>query len=206
MGDRQPGDRPAGRGRGGLTSLTTVSGTVGQWTGNDDMILDGFTLTGSSSTSATTVKFPAHLGQQIQKAVKPGSSVSVTGYTNKGRDGESRFNMTSLTAGKTTVFDTPAVRPAPPTDAPAMVTETGKIADYRLDRGGRVNGLVLDNKTVIQVPPHVVAQLTTLATKGVAITVQGYPKILRDGQVQLTKTNILRASVLTINGQQYLVR
>lgn len=202
---RDHGQGPDRRQHGGLTSLTTVSGTVGQWTGNDDAILDGFTLSSSSGTP-TTVKFPPHLGQQVQKAIKTGSSVSVTGFSETTPQGETRFRMNSLTAGKTTVFDAP---PAPRTTAPetpTMTTVTGKISDYRLNRDGRVSGLVLDDKTVVSIPPHVAYQLTDLAKKGSAITVQGYPKILHDGQVQLEKVNILRASVLTINGQQYLVR
>ncbi|GAB4049947.1 hypothetical protein [Spirosoma litoris] len=189
----------------GLTSLTTVSGTVGQWIGNDDAILDGFTLNAGSGP-ATTVKFPAHLGQQVQKAIKTGSNVSISGYSVNGTNGENVFRMNSLTAGRTTVFDTPPTHPATAPETPALVTATGKIADYRLDRGGRVNGLVLDDKTIVSIPPHVAYQLTDLAKKGSTITVQGYPKSLREGQVQLEKMNILRASVLTINGQQYLVR
>ncbi|GAB3020204.1 hypothetical protein [Spirosoma pulveris] len=209
--DADRGARANGQGPGrnhrfeGLTSLTTVSGTVGQLVGNDDAILDGFTLnTGSGPT--TTVKFPPHLGEQVQKAIKVGSTVSVTGYTDKTPDGESLFRMNSLTAGKVTVDDAPPVRPATPPTPPALTTVTGKIADYRLNRGGRVNALVLDNKTVVSIPAHVAYQLTDLAKKGNTITVQGYPKQVREGQVQLDKVNVLRASVLTINGQQYLVR
>ncbi|WP_338871638.1 hypothetical protein WBJ53_25920 [Spirosoma sp. SC4-14] len=189
-------------GRGGaLTALTSVTGTVGQWTSNDDGILDGFTL----SDSPTTIKFPPHLGEQVQKALKPGSAVSVTGYTEASPEG-SRFHMTSLMAGKTTVVSGPPVVSATPPAPPALVTETGKITDYRFGRDGRVNGFVLDNKTIVRVPPHVAYQLTNLVTKGSTITVQGYSKNLRDGQVQLSKINSLNASVLTINGQQYLVR
>ncbi|MBD2754994.1 hypothetical protein [Spirosoma validum] len=201
-------DREQGPGRkqaNGLTSLTTVSGTVGQWTGNDDAVLDGFTLTGSSG-AATTVKFPAHLGQQVQKAIRSGSSVNVTGFAETTPQGETRFRMNSLTAGKTTIYDAPPTPRTSTPETPALATVTGKIADYRLNREGRVSGLVLDDKTIVSIPPHVAYQLTDLAKKGSAITVQGYPKILNEGQVQLEKVNILRASVLTINGQQYLVR
>ncbi|GAB4041102.1 hypothetical protein GCM10028809_67410 [Spirosoma gilvum] len=188
----------------GLTSLTTVSGTVGQWITNDDSVLDGFTI--GTGSAATTVKFPSHLGKQIQQAVKPGTSVSVTGYSDTTPKGETIFLLNSLTAGKTTVTHTPPTRPTTPPQPPALTTATGKIADYRLDREGRVNGLVLDDKTIVTIPPHVAYQLTNLAKKGNTVTVQGYPKSLHDGQVQLEKLNILRASVLTINGQQYLVR
>lgn len=197
-----PPHGPLGRAN-GLISLTTVSGTVGQLTGNDDAIFDGFTLNSGSGT--TTVKFPPHLGQEIQKAVKPGTTVSVTGYSDAAPGGETPFRMNSLTVGKTTIQNAP---PAIQTTRPAetLTTVNGKITDYRFDRSGRVNGLVLDDKTIIRIPGHAAYQLTNLATKGTAITVQGYPRTLREGQVQLEKLNIIRASVLTINGQQYLVR
>jgi hypothetical protein len=200
MGDHRRGDGRAG----GLTALTTVSGTVGQLTGNDDTIFDGFTLTGTPSVTA--VSFAPHLGQQVQRAIKPGTAVSVTGFADRNRDGNTRFRLISLTAGKTTVLDAPPVRPATPPTAPTMTTLTGKIADYRIDRRGQVNGLVMSDNTVVQVPPHVAYQLTNLATKGTTVTVQGYARPLREGQVQLRPVTILRASVLTINGQQYLVR
>ena len=199
------GQRPDRGERDGLTSLTTVSGTVGQWIGNDDAILDGFMLT-SGSGSPTPVKFPPHLGQQVQKAIKSGSSVSVTGFSETTPQGETRFRMNSLTAGKTTVFDAPPTPRTTTPETPTLTTVTGKISDYRLNRDGRVSGLVLDDKTIVSIPPHVAYQLADLAKKGSAITVQGYPKTIHDGQVQLEKVNILRASVLTINGQQYLVR
>ncbi len=201
---RGPGrDRDRG-GRGhGLMSLTTVTGTVGQLVGNEDFILDGFVL---NSNPTMTVGFAPHLGQQVQQAIKPGTTVSVTGFADKNREGESRFRLISLTAGKTTVLDGPPVRPATPPTAPTMTTATGKITDYKLDKRGTVNGLVLSDNTIIRIPPHVAYQLTNLATKGTAITVQGYTRPLGDGQVQLQRTNILRASVITINGQQYLVR
>lgn len=188
----------------GLTTLTTLTGTVGQWVGNDDAILDGFTINTGSST--TTVKFPPHLGQQVQKAVKPGSSISVTGYSETGPQSNANFRMNSLTSGKTTVTDAPPTPQTTTPETPTLTTVSGKILDYRLNRAGRVSGLVLDDKTVVTIPPHVAYQLTDLAKKGSAVTVQGYPKSVRDGQVQLEKVNILRASVLTIGGQQYLIR
>ncbi|MEZ0542072.1 hypothetical protein [Fibrella arboris] len=186
----------------GLLPLTTVTGSVGELTGNDDYILNGFTLTGGSKPM--TVQFAPHLGKQVQQTIKAGSSVSVTGFADTRPDGESRFHMTSLTAGKTTITDAPPATPPAPV-APVMSTITGKITDYKLDRSGRVNGLVI-NDNLVHVPPHIAYQLTNLAKKGTDITVQGYTRTLGEGQVQLQKANILRASVLTINGQQYLVR
>ena len=206
-GLRDPQGSP-GRDR-GLTALTTITGTVGQLTGNDDFIVDGFTLKNASGT-LTTVKFPAHLGQSIQQAIKSGGTISVTGFSDLTPDGENRFRMTSLTAGKTTILDAPPTALPTPPPAPTVSTLTGKVADYQLDREGRVNGFMLttsgDTKTIVRIPAHVAFQLSTLLSKGGTVTVQGYSKIPHEGQVQLEKVNILRPTVLTINGQQYLVR
>ena len=96
--------------------------------------------------------------------------------------------------------------PAGPPPTPTLTTVTGKITDYKVGRDGRVNGLVLSDNSIVRIPSHVAYQLTNLAKKGTDVTVQGYANQPREGQVQLQKVNILRASVLTINGQQYLVR
>lgn len=218
QGDRKMGDRRAGgrreglrnRGdRGGLTALTTLTGTVGELKGNDDFILDGFTLK-TASGSTTIVKFPAHLGQSVQQAIKSGSSVSVSGIAETSPSGENRFRMTSLTAGKNTVMDAPPVMRQNPPSPPTVSTLTGKVADYQFDREGRIKGLMLttsgDSKTIVRIPADVAFQLSTLLSKGGTVTVQGYSKIPHEGQVQLEKVNILRPTVLTINGQQYLVR
>ena len=200
-GDNQEPGRNQPR---GLTSLTTVSGTVDSWTRNDDALLDGFTL--NMSSGPMTVKFPPHLGQQMQKTLKPGSTVSITGFTEKTPQGESRFRMNSLTSGKATLSDAPPVPKTDTPETPVLTTVTGKITDYRRNQDGRVTGLVLENKTRVNIPPHVAYQLTDLAKIGSTITVQGYPKLVHEGEVQLEKVTILRASVLTIGGQQYLVR
>ncbi len=186
-----------------MTSLTTLTGSVGQLTANDDGILNGFTL--NSSGTPTTVRFGAHMGQQVNAAVKAGNRVTVMGYNQISPLGESIFKLVKLDAGNTQIVDTPPAAPQTPM-TPTRRTVTGKVADYQLDREGRANGLILSDQTVVKVPPHVAYQLSTLAPKGSAITVDGYAQPLGDGQVQLRKRAILRASVLTLNGQSYLVQ
>lgn len=186
-----------------MTSLTTLSGSVGQLTANDDGILNGFTM--NANGTATNVRFAAHMGQQVNAAVKAGSRVTVTGYNQVSPQGESVFKLVKLDAGNTQLVDTPPSAPQTPV-TPTRKTVSGKVADYQLDRDGRVNGLILSDQTVVKVPPHVAYQLASMAPKGSAITVDGYAKPLGDGQVQLQKRAILRASVLTLNGQSYLVQ
>jgi len=187
----------------GMTALTTVTGKVKQFTGNEEEILDGLTLTTASTTTA--VRFSPHLGQSISGAVKPGDQLSVSGYSEVTPEGESIFHLVSLTNGKTTITETP---PTPPASlpVPTRTTVSGKVTDFQLDRQGRVNGLWLSNQTLVKVPPHVAGQLVTLAPRQTEVTVEGNVQPLMEGQVRLQKRNVIDASQLTVNGQSYLIR
>ncbi|GAB3257815.1 hypothetical protein GCM10027347_20630 [Larkinella harenae] len=187
----------------GMISLSTVSGTVQQLTGNDESILDGFTLGTGSSTVA--VRFPSHLGQSISAVAKAGSPVTVSGFSETTPEGESFFHLINLTAGKTTITDTPPT-PLAGLPVPSLKTFEGKVAEFLLDKQGRTKGLLLTDQTLIKVPPHVADQLVGLVPKGSSISVSGYLKPLADGQVQLKKQTIVQATQVTINGQTFLVR
>ncbi|CCH00228.1 hypothetical protein FAES_2219 [Fibrella aestuarina BUZ 2] len=186
-----------------IMSLTTLSGTVGQLTANEDGILNGFTL--NTNATPQPVRFSTHLGQQVEAAIKAGSRVTVMGYNKVSPQGETLFQLVKLDAGKTQLVDAPPAIPQPPT-TPSRQTISGKVTDFQLDREGRANGLVLTDGTVVKMPPHVAGQLTTLAPKGSTVTVDGYAQPLGDGQVQLQKHTIVRASVLTVGGQSYLIQ
>lgn len=187
----------------GMVALTTMSGTIQQFTANDESVLDGLTLNTGSKTVA--VQFPAHLGQAIQAAGKSGSKVTVTGSSDTTPEGQSVFRLVSLTNGQTVVTDTPPAIPAAlPTPTP--ITVKGKVVDYQIDRQGQVNGIRLSDQTLVRVPPHVATQLTTLAPKGSTISVEGYVHPIGEGQVRLQKQTIVEASQITVNGQSFLVR
>lgn len=187
----------------GMVALTSLSGTVQQFTANDESVLDGFTLNTGSKT--VSVQFPAHLGQAIQAAGKSGSKVTVTGLSDVTPEGVAVFRLVSLTNGQTVVTDTPPAAPAVlPTPTPIVVK--GKVVDYQLDRQGQVNGLRLSDQTLVRVPPHVAAQLMTIAPKESTITVDGFVHPTGEGQVRLTKQTIIEASTITANGQSFLVR
>lgn len=187
----------------GMIALTTLSGTVQQFTANDESVLDGFTLNTGSQTVA--VQFPAHLGQAIQAAGKAGSKVTLTGSSDTTPEGTTVFRLVSLTSGQTVVTDTPPAAPATlPTPTPASVK--GKVVDYQVDRQGQVNGLRLSDQTLVRVPPHVAAQLVSVAPKESTVSVEGYVHPVGEGQVRLSKQTIIDATQITVNGQSFLVR
>ncbi|GAB3995225.1 hypothetical protein GCM10028807_34830 [Spirosoma daeguense] len=187
----------------GMVALTTFSGTVQQFTANDESVLDGFTINTGSQTVA--VRFPAHMGQAIQAATKAGSKVTVTGSSDTTPEGITVFRLASLTSGKTVLTETPPAAPATlPTPTPTSVK--GKVVDYQLDRQGQVNGLRLSDQTLVRVPPHVATQLVSVAPKESTISVEGYVHPIGEGQVRLSKQTIINATQITVNGQSFLVR
>jgi hypothetical protein len=183
--------------------LTTLSGTVGQLTANEDGILNGFTI--NTSATPQTVRFGTHLGQQVNAAVKAGNRITVTGYSEVSPMGEATFKLVKLDAGKGQIVDAPPTLPQNPV-TPTRQSISGKVADFQLNRDGQVNALIMSDQTVVKVPPHVAGQLATLAPKGSTVTVDGYAQPLGEGQVQLQKHTTVRASVLTVGGQSYLIQ
>lgn len=186
-----------------LMPVTTIQGKVVKLKANDDFTFDGFyLLTGSDSL---LVKFPAHMGSQIKPMVKTGSQISVSGVTENPPSGTKELKMVTLTAGDKTLTES-----APATSTTAVqettMTGNGKVSTLQTDRQGTVNGIFLDNKTLLRFPPHIGAQLGNLASKGTAVSYSGSQKAKSDGEVQLEDYKIIRCNTLTVNGQQYLVK
>jgi len=186
-----------------MIALTTVSGTVQQLTANEDDILDGFTLSTDSGTIA--IHFPPHLGQSIQPVAKPGTQVDVTGFAETGPDGQPHFQLTQLTTGNAVIPDTPPAQSITQA-APALTSLKGKVVAYQADSEGRTNALVLSDQTLVRIPLLLAGQLTQMIPKGSTIAVTGYVQQPADGHIRIHTHTIMQASVLTINGQSYLIR
>ncbi|MCF0059137.1 hypothetical protein [Dyadobacter sp. CY356] len=206
-GPAGPGPRPVHGapvpGETGLRAVTTFQGKVVKLQGNNDFTFDGFYIL--NGTDSLLVKFPAHMGTQISALTKPGSQVTVSGVLENPPLGPKEIRMVNLTAGGKTLTDTPpAALPAPVQET--VITGNGKVTALQKDREGRVNGLFVDNKTVLRLPPHVTSQIENSVTKGTAIAYSGSQKTKQQGEVALEDYKVIRCSTITINGQQYLVR
>lgn len=205
-GPGKPG-RPATENRSrpaeGLVALTTLNGTIGEFTTNDEAILNGFTLNTGSAT--TTVQFPAHLGKAIQSAGKTGSNVTITGLNEVTPEGVSVFRLYNLTSGGTTVADTPPSLPLTPA-TPQAITVKGKVLDYLFDKQGQINGLQLSDQTIVHVPPHIGSQIRDIVPKASEVSVDGFVKPLGEGQIRLRKLTVVEASLISANGKSFLMR
>jgi hypothetical protein len=185
-----------------------VRGTLSSYvSNNDDQVYDAFILKPESG-AADTVRFPRHLGQQLQSAAKAGSAVTVSGVRHTGPDGRSHFRFVSLTSGGQTINDAPPVRPStPPT--PETTTAKGTIKELRRDPKGRVRGVVLSDQTVVQLPPHALEQLGDKLTVGAALEATGNLRTAQTGEARVADTTaprVVHAQTLALGGVKYLVR
>jgi hypothetical protein len=153
----------------------TIGGVVTRFTLTPRGDLDGLIL-----GDGTQVHVPPHLSAELAAAVKPGDAVTVTG--SRSPTG-ALFIAASVanTASNQTVVDRgpPApgfVPPPPPPGVPAAGAENALVQGrvQRLLRGpaGDVDGALLDDGTVLRMPPHIAYQFATLLVPGQTVAVQ----------------------------------
>jgi hypothetical protein len=157
--------------------LATITGTVARFTLSPRGDLDGLIL-----SDGTEVHMPPHLSPQLAAAVRPGDAVALTGYRSPTA---ALFIATSVTntANNQTVVDRgpppPGFAPPPPPPGmPALGAQTasaqGHVQTLLHGPAGDVNGALLDDGTVLRMPPHVAYQLASLLAPGQSIAVQGW--------------------------------
>lgn len=208
-GPGRPGEgpgRPGGPGapKGGVQALTDFSGTLTDYTAaNDDQVYDAFTL--KTSTATETVRFPRHLAQALMAAAKAGSQVTVSGFRDTDPEGRTALHLVSLTAGGQTVRDTPPVRPTtPPTEE--STTVRGTVQRLAQDPKGRTNAVVINDGTILRLPPNAAEQLAEKLKVGATVAATGALRAPVAGEVAAKPVRVVRAQTITLDGVQFLVR
>jgi hypothetical protein len=207
-----PGMRGEGPGRPGpgarpphesLRTITAFTGQAGTWVANDNFVYDGFYL--QTGGSKYLVKFPASMGAQLKNIVKSGSTITINGSADSLPTGEKQIRLVSVVADGKTIYETP---PTPPSTAatPETAEGSGKITSLQKNQAGDVTGLVLDNKTILRIPPHVARQLGQIVTSGSSISYRGVKRQTATGEVASADYKIVHCESLTANGTQYLTR
>jgi len=187
----------------GLAAITTVEGKIVKLQGNDDFVFDGFYMLSNSDT--VLVKFPAHIGAQLFPIAKQNAQINVSGVFENAGFGPKQMRMISVTSAGKTLTDTPPAASTSPVQQ-TQTTGSGKITSLQTDREGRVNGVFIDSKTLLKLPPHVALQLGTSLGKGESIAYTGNLKSKEQGEVVLQDFKVVHGSTITVKGQQYLVR
>jgi hypothetical protein len=165
---------PAPSDRGAQATSTSVHGTISQYMMNPDGLVDGILL-----SDDTIVRFPPHLSQQLVQTVKPKDLVSADGFT----EYQGTIHATTITnsASQQSVADTPpSPQNPPPGPGPEVrqpISANGTIKVLTHAARGEIDGAVLDNGTIVQIPPPVGTQYANLFQVGAPLAAVGYGTI-----------------------------
>jgi hypothetical protein len=151
--------------------MTSIRGTVSQYLMNPDGLVDGLFL-----SDTTVVRFPPHLSQQLVQTVRPQDSVRVDGLFEF--QGVVHASTIANTANGQSVVDTPPSAqnppPAPNFNARQPMSTSGVIKALTYAPRGEIDGAVLDNGTIVHVPPPVGMQYASLFRIGATLAASGY--------------------------------
>ena len=145
------------------SQLPVVSGTVRQYTLTPRGDIDGLIL-----NDGTEVKVPPHLTGQIAYSIHPGDAVTIHGLRAQVLPLVQAASITNNANGRTVVDNGPP--------GPASGTETtisGRVSAMLHGARGEVNGALLDNGTVLRLPPPEADRMQALLQPGQTIAVRG---------------------------------
>lgn len=141
--------------------LPESRGTVKQYTLAPRGEVDGLIL-----NDGTEVHFPKHLSTQVVFAIRPGDDVSIRGLKARGLPLVDAASITNVNTGKTVVDNGRDFR------GPDQ-TASGRISVVLHGRRGEVNGAVLDNGTVLRLPPPEAERLASSLQVGQPVFARG---------------------------------
>lgn len=145
------------------SQLPETRGTVKQYSLTPRGDVDGLIL-----QDGTQVQFPPHLGVQVVFAIKPNDTIAVRGLKARSVPMIDAMEIRNEVSGATIIDNGPPVRP----DARIM-TIGGRVAQPLYGKRGEINGALLEDGTIIRLPPHVAEQRADLLSKGNFLTLSG---------------------------------
>ncbi len=159
--------------------LPAIQGKVAQYSLTPRGDVDGLIL-----ADGTEVRTPPHLGAQLVGAVKPGDAVTIHGLRARNLPLVQAMQV-SNDVGGATVTDTgpgkgprgpggPDVRPRGP-GAPGQpaLTAQGRVKAALHGPRGEVNGALLEDGTMVHMPPPEAQRLAAQIAPGATVYVQG---------------------------------
>ena len=147
--------------------LPAVQGKVAEYSLTPRGDVDGLIL-----ADGMEVHLPPHLGTQLVYAVKPGDAVTIRGLKARAIPMVQAMSIKNDATG-TTVTDTGAGSPSGPRGAQQPLTDTGRIKAQLHGPRGDLNGALLEDGTIIRLPPPEATRLAAVLATGTNVTVQG---------------------------------
>lgn len=152
-----------------------IQGKVTQYLMNPYGEVDGLLL-----SDGTQVHFPPHMAKDLVGTVKPEDSVSVQGYRNFDGPVVKAYTITNTQTGLSITEREPGLlnRPImPPSVRDLSLVERhaqGIVRVLLYGSRGEVNGVVLEDRSIVRVPPHAAYQVASLLQVGQTISAVGY--------------------------------
>lgn len=130
-------------------------------------------------SDGTQVHFPPHMTKDLVGTVKPEDSVSVQGYRNFDGPVVKAYTITNTQTGLSITEREPGLldRQMPPSVRDLSLIERhaeGIVRVLLYGPRGEVNGVVLENRSLVRVPPHAAYQVASLLQVGQPISAVGY--------------------------------
>ena len=167
--------------------LPETRGTVLRFTLTPRGDLDGFVLSDGSD-----VHMPPHLSTQLAAAVRPGDTVSVRGYRSVSVPLVVAAAVTDTVTNQTIIDQGPpppgfGPPPPPPPGTPPQGAQqlslTGRVQASLYGPAGDLNGAMLDDGTIVRLPPPAAYQWASLLAPGQTIALQGWGLTTAYGRV-----------------------
>jgi hypothetical protein len=146
--------------------LPETRGTVKQYSLTPRGDVDGFIL-----REGTEVAFPPHLTSQMVFAIRPGDAVSVRGLKARTLPLIDAKSVTNLVSGVIVTDDGPPDGSGGTAD---QKTVTGKVSAALYGKRGEINGALLDDGTILRLPPPEAERMQSLLQPGQPVAVRGY--------------------------------
>jgi hypothetical protein len=131
----------------------------------------------------TEVHFPPHMSAQLVYAVKPGDAVTVRGLKAYSIPLIDALAISNDASGQTVVDRGPDRGPRAVAFADQMMSAQGRVQAVLHGKRGEVNGAILEDGTILRLPPPEAQRFATFLTPGQSINAQGSGLVTPLGRV-----------------------
>jgi hypothetical protein len=147
--------------------LPDIQGKVAEYSLTPRGDVDGLIL-----TDGTEVHLPPHLGTQLVYAVKPGDAVTIHGLRARAIPMVQAMSVSNDATGSTVTDNGPGGDPGPRGAEQALSVE-GRIKAQLHGPQGELNGALLEDGTIVRLPPPEAQRLSAELVPGAPLHVEG---------------------------------
>jgi hypothetical protein len=161
-----------------IQQLPQFRGTVARYTLTPRGDVDGLLL-----SDGTEVHFPPHMSAQLVYAIKPGDAITVRGQKAYGAPLIDAVAITNDASGLTAVDRGPDRGPRAMARADQLISAQGRVQAVLHGKRGEVNGAILEDGTILRLPPPEAEHFAALLVPGQSINAQGNGLVTPLGRV-----------------------